>query len=57
MGKVLIEGEWLLIMEFFDEDGDEVDSWEEAASFIAGPDKEGYWHTQRTEDYGTYELH
>ena len=44
------------ITNWFDEDGDECD-FDEATGFVAGPDKNGFWHSARKDWFGKATFH
>lgn len=50
---LLLDGEAIPVTNLFDIDGDDVATWEEAYTFVAGPLPDGKWMAAPTSEYRT----
>lgn len=48
---LLIDDQSVPVTNMYDEDGDEVASWEEAVTFVAGPFADGTWLNAEVANY------
>jgi hypothetical protein len=49
--KLLLDGDIIPVTHLFDEAGEAVGTWKEAATFVAGPLPDGRWLSDRCDDY------
>jgi hypothetical protein len=53
---LLLDGEAIPVTNLFDDDGDPVETWEEATMFVAGPLPNGQWMSAPVAEYRVKRL-